>query len=129
MPQQRHHKGSEREQGKRETGAEREGKGREGKQSGAGRAGEEQRRWARGKKKQTKHQCTAHANTEVSKERQIHDAPDWSIRGGLELGPSPRTGSSGGEPGATDWSVRGNRDNTTKRRPGSELPGRNEARH
>ena len=50
MPQQSHHKGSEREQGKRETGAEREGKGREGKQSGAGGAGEEQRRWAREKK-------------------------------------------------------------------------------
>ena len=73
MPQQSHHKGSESEQGKRETGAEREGKGREGKQSGAGRAGEEQRRWAREKKK---HQCTAHANTEVSKERKMHDAPD-----------------------------------------------------
>ena len=33
------------------------------------------------------------------------DAPDWSIRGGMEHGPSPWTGSSGGEPGATDWSV------------------------
>ena len=129
MPQQSHHKGSEREQGKRETGAEREEKGREGKQSGAGGAGEEQRRWARGKKKQTKHQCTAHANTEDSKERKIHDAPDWSIRGGVELGPSPRTGSSGGEPGATDRSVRGNAENTTKKRPGLEHPGGIEARH
>ena len=36
--------------------------------------------------------------------RQI-DAPDWSIRGGLKHGTSPRTGSSGGGPGATDWSV------------------------
>ena len=45
MPQQGHHKGREREQGKRGPGAEREGKGR-GEQSGAGRAGEEQRRWA-----------------------------------------------------------------------------------
>ena len=105
MPQQSHHKGSEREQGNRETGAEREGKGREGKQSGAGGAGEEQRQWAREKKKQTKHQCNAHADTEVSKERRIHDAPDSSIRGGVELGPGHRTGSSSGEPGATDWSV------------------------
>ena len=37
-----------------------------------------------------------------------NDAPDWSIRGGMKHGTSPRTGSSGGEPGATDWSVRGN---------------------
>ena len=80
------------------------------------------------KKEQTKHQCTAHANTEDSKESKIHDAPDWSIRGGVELSPSPRTGSSGGEPGATDWSVRGKGENTTKRRPGPEHPGRNEAR-
>ena len=77
--------------------------------------------------KQTKHQSTGHANTEVSKERKKHEAPDWSIRGEWEHGPSPRTGSSGGEPGATDWSVRGNGENTTKRRPGMELSGRNEA--
>ena len=56
------------------------------------------------------------------------DAPDWSIRGGMKHGPSPRTGSSGGEPGAMDWSVRGSGENTTKRRPGLEHPGRNEAR-
>ena len=73
--------------------------------------------------------ATKQPNTEDSKERKIHDTPDWSIRGGVELGPSPRTGSSGGEPGATDWSVRGNGENTTKRRPGLEHPGRNEARH
>ena len=42
------------------------------------------------------------------------DAPDWSIRGGMKRGPSPRTGSSGGEPGAMDWSVRGSRGNTAK---------------
>ena len=30
------------------------------------------------------------------------DAPDWSIQGGMKHGTSPRTGSSGGEPGATD---------------------------
>ena len=35
----------------------------------------------------------------------ITDAPDWSIRGAMKHGTSPRTGSSGGEPGATDWSV------------------------
>ena len=63
MPQQSHHKGSEREQGKRETGprvtgAEREGKAREGKQSGA--AGEEQRRWAREKKKTPMHRTRKH---------------------------------------------------------------------
>ena len=39
------------------------------------------------------------------------DAPDWSIRGKVEHGPSPRTGSSGGETGATDWSIRGNGQN------------------
>ena len=73
MPQQSHHKGREREQGKRGPGAEREGKGR-GEQSEAGRAEEEQRRWAR--EKRENHQSTAHANTEVSKERKKHDAPD-----------------------------------------------------
>ena len=126
MPQQSHHKRREREQGKRGPGAEREGKGRR-KQSGAGRAGEEQRRWARGKKKQ--HQSTAQANSEVSKERKKHDAPEWSVRGEWEHGPSPQTGSSGGEPGATDWNVRGNGENTTKKRPGLELAGRNAAQH
>ena len=55
------------------------------------------------------------------------DAPDWSIRGGMKHGTSSRTGSSGGEPGATDWSIRGSGENTTKRRPGWEHPGRNEA--
>ena len=42
------------------------------------------------------------------------DAPDWSTRGGVEHGPSTRTGMSGGEPGATDWSIRGNGENTKK---------------
>ena len=42
------------------------------------------------------------------------DAPDGNIRGGMKHGPSPRTGSSGGEPGAMDWSVRGGGGNTTK---------------
>ena len=32
----------------------------------------------------------------------------------MKHGPSPRTGSSGGEPGAMDWSVRGNGENTAK---------------
>ena len=45
------------------------------------------------------------------------DAPDWSYRGGMKHNISPRTGSSGGEPGATDWSVRGSGENTTKRPP------------
>ena len=52
------------------------------------------------------------------------DAPDWSIRGGVEHGTSPRTGLSGGEPRATDWNIRGNGENTAKRRPGLEHPGR-----
>ena len=56
------------------------------------------------------------------------DALDWSYRGGLKHNTSPRTGSSGGEPGATDWSVRGGRESTTKRPPGLEQLGRNEAR-
>ena len=46
----------------------------------------------------------------------------------MKHGTSPRTGSSGGEPGATDWIIRGNRENTTKRRPGLEHPGRSGAR-
>ena len=33
------------------------------------------------------------------------DAPEWSCRGGMKHNINPRTGSSGGEPGATDWSV------------------------
>ena len=57
------------------------------------------------------------------------EASHWSIRGGVEHGPSPRTGLSRGEPGATDWSVRGNGENTTKRRPGLGHPGRSGARH
>ena len=40
----------------------------------------------------------------------------------MKQGASPRTGSSGGEPGATDWSVRGNGENTMKRRPGLKRP-------
>ena len=57
------------------------------------------------------------------------DAPDWSNRGTMKHCTSPRTGSSRGEPGDTDWSLRGNGENTIKRRPGLEQPGRNEARH
>ena len=57
------------------------------------------------------------------------DAPEWSCRGGMKHSINPRTGSSGGEPGATDWSVRGGGESTTKKPPGLEQPGRNEARH
>ena len=71
---------------------------------------------------------TAAVQTAAERVRQ-RDPPDWSIRGGMKHGASPRTGSSGGEPGATDWSVRGNGENTIKRRPGLEHPGRKEARH
>ena len=45
------------------------------------------------------------------------DAPDWSVRGGQEQGPSPRTGSSGGAPGAADWNIRG------RNAPGLDHPG------
>ena len=53
------------------------------------------------------------------------DAPDWNIQGGMKHGASPRTGSSGGEPGATDWSVRGNGGNTNKKKgaPGWSIRG------
>ena len=54
--------------------------------------------------------------------------PDWSNRGGMKHGASTRTGSFGAEPGATDWSVPGSGENMTKRPPGLEQPGRNEAR-
>ena len=67
--------------------------------------------------------------TEATERIQHKDASDWSIGGGVEQGPSPRTGSSGGEPGATDRSIQGKGENTLKRRPGMEQSGRNEARH
>ena len=66
--------------------------------------------------------------SEATGRRRQKDAPDWSNRGGMKHNISPRTGSSGGGPGATDWSVRGGRESTTKRPPGTEQPGRNEAR-
>ena len=47
-------------QGKREMEAEREGKGREGKKNGAGRAGEEKRRWAHGIKKKKPNKTPMH---------------------------------------------------------------------
>ena len=67
--------------------------------------------------------------SEATERIRLKDAPDWSIRGGVEHGSSPRTGSSGGEPGATDWSIRGNGENKVQRRPGFKHPGRIEARH
>ena len=54
------------------------------------------------------------AASEATEKIRQKDAPDWSIRGGMKHGPSPQTGSSGGEPVAMDWSVRGNGGNTTK---------------
>ena len=163
MPQQRHHKGSEREQGKRETRVERGGKGREGKQREAGAAGRSNND-GRAEKK-TKHQ-TARTQTPKSARRERYqtprirasgagwgtarapgldrpgvnpvprtgaseatgrirqkDAPDWSFRGGMKHGISPRTGSSGGEPGATDWSVRGNGENTKNDAPDGSIRG------
>ena len=50
------------------------------------------------------------------------DAPDWSIRGGQEQGPNPRTGSSGGAPGAADWNIR-ERNAPGLERPGTKRPG------
>ena len=52
--------------------------------------------------------------TEATGRIRQKDAPDWSIRGGVKRGPSPRTGSSGGEPGDMDWSLRGGRGNMAK---------------
>ena len=46
--------------------------------------------------------------------RKKKGAPGWSIRGGKKHGTSPRTGPSGGEPGAADWSVQGSRENMTE---------------
>ena len=46
-----------------------------------------------------------------------HTGRHWSIRGGQEQGPNPRTGSSGGAPGAADWNIRG------RNAPGLERPG------
>ena len=58
--------------------------------------------------------------------RQI-DAPDWSIRGGQEQGPDPRTGSFGGAPGAADWNIRGRNapglDRPRTKRPGNGMSG------
>ena len=165
MPQQSHHEGREREQGKRGPGTEREGKGR-GKQSRAGRAGEEQQRCAREKNNNKQNSKAPRTQPAKSARRESNmtprigasgarggtarapeldrpgvnlvpwtgafeatgrirqkDAPDWSYRGGMKHNISPRTGS-----GATDWSVRGGREGTTKRPPGLEQPGRNEAR-
>ena len=97
-PPQRGRKGAGEERTGGREGGEGAGKAKRSVKSGGGAA----TMGARKKKKQTKHRSTAHANTEVSKERKKYDAPDWSIRGEREQGPSPRTGSSGGEPGATD---------------------------
>ena len=94
VPQQSHHKGREREQGKRGPGADRKGKGR-GKQSGAGRAGEEQRRWAREEKKNT---AAPRTQTPKSARR--------------ERNMTPRIGASG---------ARG----STARAPGLDRPGVN----
>ena len=123
-PPQRERKGAGEERTGGGEGGEGAGKAKQSKESegGAQTMGARKK-----KKKQTKHQSTAHTNSEVSKERKKHDAPDWSVQVECEHSPRPRTRSSGGEPGATDWSVRGNGENTTKRRPGLEQPGRNEA--
>ena len=67
--------------------------------------------------------------SEATERKRQKNAPDWSTRGGVEHGTSPRTGSSGGEPGATNWSIRGSGENMIKRRPGLKHPGRKEARH
>ena len=61
--------------------------------------------------------------SEATGRRRQKDAPEWSCRGGMKHSINPRTGSSGGEPGATDWSVRGRGESTTKRPPGLEQPG------
>ena len=93
-PPQRERNGAEGERNGGGEGGEGAGKAKRSGESGGGAT----TMGARKKKKKTKHQSTAHANTEVSKERKKHDAPDWSIRGEGEHGPSPRTGSSGVNP-------------------------------
>ena len=40
---------------------------------------------------------------EATERIRLKDAPDWRIRDGVKRGPSPRTGSSGGEHGDMDW--------------------------
>ena len=65
--------------------------------------------------------------SEATKRIRQKDAPDRSIRGGVEHGPSPRIGSPGEEPGAANWSVRGNGERTSDRRPRLEHPGRSGA--
>ena len=73
--------------------------------------------------------------SEARDTKRLKDAPDWSIRGGVEHGQNPRTGSSGGEPGARtgaseardtkrlkdapDWSIRGGMKHGTSPRTGS----------
>ena len=58
------------------------------------------------------------------------DAPDWSIRGGMKRGASPRTGSSGVSPvPRTGASEATERIQKKKGRPGLEHPVRREAGH
>ena len=66
--------------------------------------------------------------SKTKQRKRLNGAPEWSIRDGTKQGTSPRTGSSRGEPGAMGRSVRGSGKNKTKRLPGLEHPGRNEAR-
>ena len=53
--------------------------------------------------------------SEVTGRIRQKNASEWSYQGGKKHSISPRTGSSGGEPGATDWSVRGSGESTTKK--------------
>ena len=76
-PPQRERKGAGEERTGGGEGGEGAGKAKRSGESGGGAT----TMGARKKNKQTKHQHTARANTEVSKERKKHDAPDWSIRG------------------------------------------------
>ena len=125
MPQQSYHKGWEREQGKRGPGAEREGKGRE-KQSGAWRAGDEQRRWAREKKNNQQNTEAPRTQTPKSARGERNMTPRIGASGargskarapGLDrpgVNPVPRTGAfeaTGriGQKDAPEWSCRGGR--------------------
>ena len=64
-------------------------------------------------KKRGKQSGTRTATVQTAAERvRQKDPPDWSIRGGMKHGASPRTGWSRGAPGAMDWSVRGNGEST-----------------
>ena len=112
-PPQREGKGA----GEERNGTEGDGGGEGGERAGgkakrSGGSGGGRNNDARAKNKKTN---APHTQTpKTAKRVRYYYAPDRRIWRGVELGLSPRTGSSGGEPGATDWSIRGNGEKTIK---------------